>query len=162
MSDLISKNQIYSYVKTIINPYGKPFKGTAYELGLKIMDYIKNMSSVELPVCDWIPCSERPPKNETEVEITCIRRHIGAGNKKKVSLFTARAFYTNGTMTTEDSNFVWYDTDNWAYDEKKDAYIIPEGWWEYVTFSEEFGAIDAEVIAWRPLQEPFDMRKTAN
>lgn len=55
MSDPISRNQIYSYVKTIINPYGKPFKGTAYELGLKIMDYIKNMSSVELPVRgEWI------------------------------------------------------------------------------------------------------------
>lgn len=65
MSDPISRNQIYSYVKTIINPYGKPFKGTAYELGLKIMDYIKNMSSVELPVRgEWIPVKERLPEEE--------------------------------------------------------------------------------------------------
>lgn len=55
MSDLISRSSIYNYIKAQINPYGKPFKGTAYELGLKIMDYIKNMSSVELPVRgEWI------------------------------------------------------------------------------------------------------------
>lgn len=47
MSDPISRNQIYSYVKTIINPYGKPFKGTAYEFGLKVMDYIENATPVE-------------------------------------------------------------------------------------------------------------------
>lgn len=40
MSD---KSKIYDYIKRTINPYGKPFEGTAYELGLKIMDYIENM-----------------------------------------------------------------------------------------------------------------------
>lgn len=103
----------------------------------------------------WIPCKERMPENETEVEISCIRRYIGAGNEKKVRHLTARAFYTDGTMSTEDSNFVWDDCDNWEYDEEKDAYIIPEGWWEYVTFSEEFGVVDAEVVAWMPLPEPW-------
>lgn len=79
MSDQISRNQIYSYVKTIINPYGKPFKGTAYELGLKIMDYIKNMSSVELPVRgEWIPCSERLPEGckEAELEVLISTKEI--------------------------------------------------------------------------------------
>jgi len=104
----------------------------------------------------WIPCSERMPENETEVEITCIRRYIGAGNEKKESCFTTRAFYTDGTMNTEDSSYVWNDCDNWEYDEEKDAYIIPEGWWEFPTFSEEFGAaVDAEVVAWMPLPEPY-------
>lgn len=103
----------------------------------------------------WIPCSERMPENEKEVEISCIRRYIGAGDKKEVAYFTARAFYTDGTMTTEDSAYVWEDCDNWEYNEEKDAYIIPEGWWECVTFSEEFGVVDAEVIAWKPLPEPY-------
>lgn len=40
MSD---KSKIYNYIKRTINPYGKPFEGTAYELGLKIIDYIENM-----------------------------------------------------------------------------------------------------------------------
>lgn len=37
----------------------------------------------------------------------------------------------------------------------KDAYVIPEGWWESVSFAEEFFAVDAKVIAWRPLPEPY-------
>ena len=45
MSDLISRNKIYDYIKGKINPYGKPFEGTAYELGLKIMRYINAMDS---------------------------------------------------------------------------------------------------------------------
>ena len=40
MSD---KSKIYDYIKRTINPCGRPFKGTAYEFGLKIMDYIENM-----------------------------------------------------------------------------------------------------------------------
>lgn len=45
MSDLISREKIRDYIKGEINPYGKPFEGTAYELGLKIMRYIDAMDS---------------------------------------------------------------------------------------------------------------------
>lgn len=45
MSDLISRKKIRDYIKGEINPYGKPFEGTAYELGLKIMRYIDSMDS---------------------------------------------------------------------------------------------------------------------
>ena len=45
MSDLISRNKIRDYIKGEINPYGKQFEGTAYELGLKIMRYIDAMDS---------------------------------------------------------------------------------------------------------------------
>ena len=45
MSDLISRKKIRDYIKGEINPYGKPFEGTAYELGLKIMRYIDVMDS---------------------------------------------------------------------------------------------------------------------
>ena len=120
-------------------------------------DAVGNIPSVEdVPVVHgWIPCSERLPENETEVEISCIRSYIGAGDEKKVSHFTTRAFYTDGTMTTEDSNFLWKVGDNWEYDEEKDAYIIPECWWVYVAFSEDFGVVDDKVIAWMPLPEPY-------
>lgn len=47
LTDYISKQKIYDYIKAQINPYGKPFDGTAYEFGLKIMDYIKNSSCDE-------------------------------------------------------------------------------------------------------------------
>ena len=45
MSDLISRKKICDYIKGEINPYGKPFEGTAYELGLKIIRYIDAMDS---------------------------------------------------------------------------------------------------------------------
>ena len=45
MSDLISREKIRDYIKGEINSYGKPFEGTAYELGLKIMRYIDSMDS---------------------------------------------------------------------------------------------------------------------
>ena len=45
MSDLISRKKIRDYIKGEINPYGKPFEGTAYELGLRIMRYIDAMDS---------------------------------------------------------------------------------------------------------------------
>ena len=45
MSDLISRKKIRDYIKGKINSYGKPFEGTAYELGLKIMRYIDAMDS---------------------------------------------------------------------------------------------------------------------
>jgi len=104
---------------------------------------------------EWIPCSERLPENEQEVEISCKRNYIGSGDEKRTAYFTARAFYTDGNINTEDSCFWWDDCHNWEYDEEKDAYIIPEGWWEYVTFSERFGVVDAEVLAWKPLLEPY-------
>ena len=45
MSDLISRKKICDYIKGKINPYGKPFEGTTYELGLKIIKYIDAMDS---------------------------------------------------------------------------------------------------------------------
>ena len=164
MSDLISRKYLYDKMlekeelarqRVLDTPTHSP----AY---LRYVAQLNERTALKHEIMDapeaepqWIPCSERLPENETEVEISCIRKYIGAGDKKKVAYFTARAFYTDGTMTTEDSSYVWEDCDNWEYDEEKDAYIIPEGWWECVTFSDEFGVVDAEVIAWQPLQKPY-------
>lgn len=41
---LIETEKISNYIKNEINPYGKPFEGTAYEFGLKLMKYIENVS----------------------------------------------------------------------------------------------------------------------
>lgn len=57
MSD---KRKIYDYIKRTINPYGRPFNGTAYELGVKIMDSIENMDDEKEN--GWIPVSERLPE----------------------------------------------------------------------------------------------------
>lgn len=103
-------------------------------------------------VGQWIPCSERLPENEQEVEITYVKKHWKTGEPL---YFTCRAFYTDGTMNTEESGYVWDETDNWEYNEKLDAYIIPKGWWECVSFAEEFGAVDDPVIAWMPPPKPY-------
>ena len=100
----------------------------------------------------WIPVSERLPKNEQEVEVTYVQYHWEVGEPP---CSTCRAFYTDGTITTEDSVYVWDDTDNFEYNENLDVYIIPKGWWEAVSFAEKFCYIDKTVIAWRPLPKPY-------
>lgn len=65
MSD---KSKIYGYIKRIINPYGRPFEGTVYELGLKIMDYIENMDDEK--EIGWIPVSERLPEEDGRYLVT--------------------------------------------------------------------------------------------
>lgn len=57
MSD---KSKIYDYIKRTINPCGRPFEGTAYEFGLKIMDFIENIDGGKEN--GWIPVSERLTK----------------------------------------------------------------------------------------------------
>ena len=59
---MIDEKKNYNYIKEQINPYGKPFTGTVYEFGLKIMDYIENMEKVG----EWRPCSERLPEMHRE------------------------------------------------------------------------------------------------
>ena len=39
---LASLEKIKNYIQTQINPYGEPFKGTAYEFGIKLLDYLNN------------------------------------------------------------------------------------------------------------------------
>ena len=39
---LVSLEKIKNYIQTQINPYGEPFKGTAYEFGIKLLDYLSN------------------------------------------------------------------------------------------------------------------------
>jgi hypothetical protein len=41
--DLI--NRIISHIQAEINPYGKPFEGTAYEFGQKLMQYLESMKA---------------------------------------------------------------------------------------------------------------------
>lgn len=70
MSD---KRKIYDYIKRTINPYGRPFEGTAYELGLKIMDFIENIDGEKEN--GWIPVSERLPE-ESDYYMACIYNEI--------------------------------------------------------------------------------------
>lgn len=65
MSD---KRKIYDYIKKTINPYGRPFEGTAYEFGLKLMDFIENIDGEKAN--GWIPVSERLPEEDGRYLVT--------------------------------------------------------------------------------------------
>ncbi len=106
----------------------------------------------------WTPCTEKMPENGETVEITYMWEAYG--KKGKVRYGTARAFYTDGTMTTEDSCFYCEDAENWEYCAEEDVTYIPAGWWESVAFSETFSAVDNKVIAWRPVSEPYNPQKS--
>ena len=72
MSD---KSKIYNYIKRTINPYGKPFKGTAYDLGVKIMNFIENMDNEKEN--GWIPVSERLPEEMTSTNYLVTIKEYG-------------------------------------------------------------------------------------
>ena len=64
---------------------------------------------------------------------------------------TARAFYEDGTLTVDESAYDWSEYEYYDYDEESDLYIVPQGWYEDVSFTEEFARVDESVIAWRPI-----------
>lgn len=53
--ELKKSQKIYGFIKREINPYGKPFEGTVYEFGLKVMKYIENLHTEEYnkDCCEW-------------------------------------------------------------------------------------------------------------
>ena len=55
---MIDEKKLIYYIMSEINPYGRPFDGTVFEFGCKVMEYIENMEKIN----EWIPCSERLPK----------------------------------------------------------------------------------------------------
>ena len=93
----------------------------------------------------WISVRKQLPKCEEEVLIQTER-----GTR-------TTAIYEDGTIREEDSIWHWCDIDG-DWDEERDCMIIPEGWWEYRHFNPDDiynNVIDEEVIAWRPLPEPY-------
>lgn len=49
---MIDAEKLKRYIKSEINPYGKPFEGTVYDFGLKLMDYIDAMENHTLATMD--------------------------------------------------------------------------------------------------------------
>lgn len=96
MSD---KRKIYDYIKRTINPYGRPFEGTTYEFGLKIMDYIENMDNEKEN--GWIPVSERLPEDGTY--ITTLDGEL-VGQEEP---FTGMCGIENGKWDDEDCVIAW-------------------------------------------------------
>lgn len=105
--------------------------------------------------CGWIPVAERMPEPEREVLITTRATYQAMYGKEQTAYFTCLAFYEDGTIWTEDSVYNFEDMDDCPYDEDQEDWKIPQGWWEGITYSEEFKEVDDEVIAWMPKPEPY-------
>ena len=126
MSD---KHKIYDYIKRTINPYGRPFEGTAYELGLKIMDYIENMDDEKEN--GWIPVSERLPVDEREC------------------LVTLEKIYGTPEISMGIANYLRFGNAGY-WNENKYGYL------EWDKYSDGHGGTKMyKVIAWMPLPEPY-------
>ena len=101
--------------------------------------------------------SERLPEPETEVLVLAERKSYSFKTKGMTTHhIVTNGMYEDGTKYTEDSEWLWYDHD-FKYDEKLDAYIIPEGWWEYKHYNgddEHNHPIDDTVTHWMPLPQP--------
>lgn len=97
-------------------------------------------------VPQWISVEDRLPEPETEVLVLCVCCGIP---------IITNGLYEDGNVTKDESDWNWYDLD-FDYDEENDAYLIPEGWWEYKHFNQddEYNhPIDIPVTHWIPLPE---------
>lgn len=95
----------------------------------------------------WRNPETDPPKVETEVLVLYRNEIDGYG--------ITTAHYEDGNVFSEDSEWNWEDLPDWGtYDEERDAYRIPEGWWEYRHFNPDDvynNRIDRPVVGWMPL-----------
>ena len=107
-------------------------------------------AGVEAATPKWISVEERLPKNEKPVLIATKWSLMGMHG-----MAVSCGFYTNGKTFTGNSDYNWNDGDcDLIYDEEEDEYIVPEGWWESVRYTEQFSAVDEPVTHWMPLPEP--------
>lgn len=97
----------------------------------------------------WIPVEERMPDAETDVLALC---KYGTCKGRYVCC----AFYEPKGAFEEDSDFQWDCEALGDYNEEKDSWEIPEGWYERIHNWDDYGSVkivDA-VTHWMHLPEP--------
>ena len=150
MNEYINRDATIKAIHDVYE-YGFPTASGAFDdFATKIVPSLLNSipAADVAPVVRWIPVSERLPKPETEVMIACNRNGYR---------FIATAIHEDGTLFVEDSDWNWNDIWEYGrYDEERDDYIIPEGWWESRCFTPDDVyncPVDCEVTHWMPMPE---------
>ena len=139
---LIDRDELLKHEVVIITKGNATFHGVPSSLieTAPVID-LKNLQPV------WRDPETDPPKVETEVLIS-YRNDIGG-----YSITTAH--YEDGSVFLQDSIWYWEDLPDWGtYDEERDDYKIPKGWWEYRHFNLDNvynNKIDRPVVGWMPL-----------
>ena len=153
MSDkrLIDRDELLKHEVMIITKGNATFHGVPSSLieTAPVID-LKNLQPV------WRDPETDPPKVETEVLIL-YRNDIDG-----YSITTAH--YEDGSVFLQDSVWYWEDLPDWGtYDEERDDYKIPKGWWEYRHFNPDDvynNKIDCSVMGWMPLPKlPWEEKK---
>lgn len=96
----------------------------------------------------WISIKEEMPKPEEIVLLHTVSKvggkryhHVTIGMHEDGNVYEGNSYYGWDIFGAEEIE---------NYDEEKDDFRVPEGWWE-VGMYEVIGKIDDEVIAWMPL-----------
>ena len=97
----------------------------------------------------WIPVTERLPDTEDPVLAYCKYGTCEGG-------YVCCAFYVAPGTYEEDSDFSWDYEALGDYNEEKDSWEIPAGWYERIHNWDDYGsvAIYDTVTHWMPLPEP--------
>lgn len=118
---------------------------------------VEDAPAVVPDVQRWRDPDKDPPKIETEVLILYRNEIDGYG--------ITTAHYEDGSVFLQDSVWYWEDLPDWGtYDEERDDYKIPKGWWEYRHFTPDDALehmIDKPVVGWMPLPEKLKKEGTA-
>lgn len=117
---------------------------------LAYIQQLENQSGKDTNVPCWISVKDGMPENEKSVLIATKRNFMGNNG-----LAVSCGFHTNGKSFTGNSYYNWDECYfDLSYEEEEDEYIVPEGWWESVRYSEQFSAVDEQVLYWMPLPGP--------
>lgn len=95
---------------------------------------------------NWIKIEDRMPQALTQVLVLC-EMFTSKGFKRYVSV----ANYIEAFTVAEED---YAADDQWGqadYDEEKDQYFAPAGWYEIENESDKWWLITEEVLAWMPL-----------
>ena len=131
-----------------------------YKLAQAINNVLPTLARViahGVTVQEWISVKDRLPEAETEVLILASRKIYSLTTHSHTTHhIITTGMYEDGTKRTEDSEW-WWEADGFEYDEERDDYIIPEGWWEYKHYNgdeQHNYAVDDDVTHWMPLPKP--------